>query len=349
MKVISLGLDNKILDKDSAVSKRALIYGKQLSKYHIIVPGDNKEIKLADNILAKGISGHKLIVLYKIYRYLIKLLKKEKFDIITIQDNYYLAFLGVLIAKRFKIKVEIQVHGFEKFKGLRKVIFKYNIKHVDIIRVVSKRLKKQLIKEYNIQDSKIYNIPVYVDIKKIQNGNITTNLKEKYKDYFIFLTVGRLVKVKNIELQLEVLKEIKGKVKLIVLGDGPEKGNLQKIASDNVEFLGWQEDLMSYYKTADCLLLTSDSEGYGMVIAEAISVDLPVIMTDVGCARELVEDNINGFIVNNKEELREKMEFIINNKGLLNKFKENNKKYKKKILSKEELINGIINKWNNIV
>ena len=81
MKVISLGLDSKILDKDSPVSKRALIYGKQLSKYNIIVPGKDKEIKLADNILVKGIEGHKLIVLYRIYRYLIKLLKIQKINV----------------------------------------------------------------------------------------------------------------------------------------------------------------------------------------------------------------------------------------------------------------------------
>ncbi len=349
MKVISLGLDSKILDKDSAVSKRALIYGNLLEKYHIIVPGQDKEIKLLDNIIVKGIGGNKLIVLYKIYKYLIKLLKKEKFDLITIQDNYYLAFVGILIAKIFKIKVEIQVHGFEKFKGLRKLIFKYNIYNVDIIRVVSKRLKKQLREEYNIQDSKIYNVPVYVDIKKIQDSSITINLKEEYKDHFIFLTVGRLVKVKNIELQLDVLKQIKGKVKLIVIGDGTEKESLEKKASDNVEFLGWKQDLASYYKTADCLLLTSDSEGYGMVVAEAISVDLPVIMTDVGSAGELVEDNVNGFVLNNKEELKEKMELIIDNKGLLNKFKENNKKYKERILNKEDLVNNIISKWKSVV
>ncbi len=57
---------------------------------------------------------------------------------------------------------------------------------------------------------------------------------------------------------------------------------------DNVVLDGWQnkETIYSYYKTADLLLVTSDYEGYGMTIIEALASGLPVLSTDVGIARE---------------------------------------------------------------
>jgi glycosyltransferase involved in cell wall biosynthesis len=50
-------------------------------------------------------------------------------------------------------------------------------------------------------------------------------------------------------------------------------------------------------KTADLFLVTSNYEGYGMTIVEALAAGCTVVSTDVGCAREVIQDGVNGFVV----------------------------------------------------
>ena len=325
MKVLALGLDKNILDENSAVFQRALLYREKLDKYLVLVPGD----------------GNKVLALLKLFFSLHKILKQEQFDLVSIQDIYFLPLVIWHFQGKYKFKVEIQIHGFEKFNGFRKMLFKYNIQRADIIRVVSFRLKKELVDYFKITIDKIYIVPVAVDKNKFLEKNISTNLHQKYPGKFIFLTVSRLVQVKNIALQLQAIaklsESIKNKIILLVIGDGSDRIGLQNLVKNlqiekQVKFLGSGHglDLPSYYKTVDCFLLTSHSEGYGMVIAEAVLSDLPVIMTDVGVAGELVEDNVNGFVVpvNNVEILKQKMELLIQDQNLLTKLRNNNKNFK---------------------
>jgi glycosyltransferase involved in cell wall biosynthesis len=79
----------------------------------------------------------------------------------------------------------------------------------------------------------------------------------------------------------------------VIVGSGSELKNLKSRVlnlklQDNVIFERWQdkEIIYSYYKTTDLFLITSDYEGYGLTIVEALASNLPVLSTDVGVARE---------------------------------------------------------------
>jgi glycosyltransferase involved in cell wall biosynthesis len=92
------------------------------------------------------------------------------------------------------------------------------------------------------------------------------------------------------------------KVGLNIVGSVPEeeylKTQVQKLGLEHhVMFEGWQESLGAYFQSADALLLTSNFEGYGMVVAEALAAGCPVVMTDVGCAGEIVHNGENGLVV----------------------------------------------------
>ena len=358
MKVINISLDNKILDKNSVVAKRAIAYGDKLEKYFVLVPCENKNIELSSKVKVVGIyGGNKIFTLFKIYKYLDKHLKDNKYDIISIQDNYYLASIGINMANKFGLKSEVQVHGFEKLSFFRKAIAKDNLQKADKIRVVSQRLKKYLITNFAVAEEKIYIVPIAIDKDKIlvSGGNI--NLKEKYNNSFIFLTVARLVKVKNIAMQIRVLSSLAYKdAQLVIVGDGPEQHNLQKLADSltlgsRVHFVGWVDGLADYYHSADCLLLSSDSEGYGAVVAEAVLVGLPVIMTEVGVAGELVEDNVNGLIVaiGDQEAFVKAMTRVIEEESLLQEFSTNTISFQDKIFDKNKLINKVVNTWKSLL
>ena len=234
MRVVNISLDNKILDKDSSAAKRIMSFASKLEKLLVICVGKNGQTNLADNIKVKGINAeNKLLSLFKVYQYLDKYLKNNKYDLITIQDDYYLASVGVNLAKKFNLKVEIQVHGFEKLGFFRSIIAKDNLQKADKIRVVSQRLKKQLIKDFGVDEQKIHIVPIAIDKDKILSDKTSVSLKEKYSNDFIFLTVARLVVVKNIAMQIKALAELDNKnTKLIIVGDGPERENLEKLVKD---------------------------------------------------------------------------------------------------------------------
>jgi glycosyltransferase involved in cell wall biosynthesis len=304
MRVINLSLDSKILDNNSQVLKRLVFYADKLEEFVVILPeiGSIKKVSDKLKIIPCG-SSNKIISFFKIYKCLRKYLITGNYQLLTIQDNYFLAVLGVYLAKKYKVKVEIQNHGFEKLTWWRRLLVSWALKRADLVRTVSQRLANFLESEFKVKAEKIYIVPVPLDIEVLQKAPHYFDLHDKYPGKFIFLTVGRLVVVKNIALQIRALAELKDEQAiLLVVGDGPEKNNLEKLAQElnlakQVIFVGWQEQLADYFRTSDCLLLTSFSEGYGMVVAEAVLSQLPVIMTEVGCAGDLVVNNINGLVI----------------------------------------------------
>jgi len=303
MKVLSIGTDKNIFINDSAVARRVIEYGGLVDKYAVVVPADKSQEKsLTDNVAVYGISaGSKFLKLLKIYNFTKKILSLEKYDVITVQDQYYLAIVGWLLARKFDSELEIQLHGFEKFRGIRKWVAKFVLPRADSVRTVSQRLKRQLISDFGVKDDKITVVPIRVDL-----GFTNYDLGIKNNNgKFIFLTAGRLVPVKNIGMQIEAMVEVIKKypqAELWIAGDGPERKNLEARAkrlevSGVVRFLGWQKDLKQFYEKIDVFLLTSNAEGWPLVIVEAASFGLPIIMTDVGSAGELINNNESGLVI----------------------------------------------------
>ena len=269
MRILNLSLDSSILDKNSNLSQRIVEYGNLVNNYIVVVPDNNyKEIRLSEKVFVYGSGGgNKIFKLFNVYKTAKKLLKQGKFDVITVQDQYYLALIGLFLAKKFKIGLELQIHGFEKYSGLRKVIANFVIPRANAIRCVSQRLKRQLIKELGMKEEKITIVPIHVNLKsKILNLKNKENKERGLNSKFIFLTVGRLVPVKNIDLQIKATAEVVKKypnTKLWIVGDGVEKSNLKSQISklkleNNVKLLGWQNNLEEFYVKADAFLLTSD-------------------------------------------------------------------------------------------
>ncbi len=92
------------------------------------------------------------------------------------------------------------------------------------------------------------------------------------------------------------------KVKLVIVGDGPERGRLEAAAeshglSDSVLFIGQVGDVRPYYAAADVLALPSHTEGSPYVLLEAMAAGLPVVATEVGGVPEMVSDEESALLV----------------------------------------------------
>ena len=66
---------------------------------------------------------------------------------------------------------------------------------------------------------------------------------------------------------------------------------------ERVKLLGWQDDLEALYGQASCYVLCSDSEGWGMAVIDALVFGVPVVMSDVGLAGEVVVNEESGLVV----------------------------------------------------
>jgi glycosyltransferase involved in cell wall biosynthesis len=112
---------------------------------------------------------------------------------------------------------------------------------------------------------------------------------------------SRLTAEKNIPFALEVFKIISrmySHIGLVIVGEGPEKEKLESMVKklhlhNNVYFEPWSANLPEFYKTANMFLLTSNYEGYGLTLVEAIASGCPALSTDVGIANVLLQDGIS--------------------------------------------------------
>ena len=119
------------------------------------------------------------------------------------------------------------------------------------------------------------------------------------------LCVARLVPIKNIENLLrawQLIEQRNSNYKLVIVGSGPEAENLLALAKtlelNRVDFAGSvnNNDIDSYYKTADVLVLPSLSETWGLVVNEAMASGLPVLLSNkVNASESLLQEGINGF------------------------------------------------------
>jgi teichuronic acid biosynthesis glycosyltransferase TuaC len=128
----------------------------------------------------------------------------------------------------------------------------------------------------------------------------------------LLLAVGNLVDVKGHDLVLDAMPQMLARhphAQLVVVGDGPDRERLQRqaaflnLAPGRVTFeraVG-QDELVHWYNAADLLVLASRSEGCANVLLEAMACGTPVVATDVGGSRELVNDAAAGLLVARRE------------------------------------------------
>ena len=118
--------------------------------------------------------------------------------------------------------------------------------------------------------------------------------------------VGRLVPIKNCELLLKAaqirLENKKYDIKYLIIGDGEERVNLENFVKkanlgNSVRFLGNRNDIINLMHIFDLFVLTSNNEGLGRVILEAMSCGIPVIATKVGGVPEIITDKKNGLLI----------------------------------------------------
>ncbi len=219
-------------------------------------------------------------------------------DIVSAQDPFETGLVALRIARHFKVPLSVEVHtdfispSFARssfLNHLRVMAAGYVLRRANRIYVVSERVKEKIQEKYNLAVP-ISVLPIYTDTKRF--SAVKHSQHPKFKTALLW--VGRFEKEKNPILALRALAYARGKgydAGLTFVGSGRLEKILKKQThkldlDEYVEFVGWVQDLASYYANADILLVTSEYEGYGMALVEALSAGVPVLSTGVGIAQE---------------------------------------------------------------
>lgn len=204
-----------------------------------------------------------------------------------------------------------------------------------------------LIKIAKVSTKKVITINNGVEIPRQVSDLEINNLKDQYsikENDFVVGTVGRLFndhkKITDIIEAIDLLKDF-NHIKLIVVGDGRDEALIMQRAIDlgllgRVIFTGYQFDTAPFYKLMDVFCIASQREGFGLVAAEAMLHNLPVIATRVGGLQNVVVDGETGFLIqpNKPAEIAKAIRDLYDNPTLTENFK--NAGYKRALESYTE-------------
>lgn len=283
---------------------------------------------------------------------LIKEFRKKHIEIVHIHSwgIFPEVFLAAFFAKiPYKILMD---HGRVNIDGqlLNKKNVIYNffknkilsifINNTNAFIAVSNDIKIKISKEMNISPNKIFVVHNGISIPSNKKDTIEPNSKlfnliSAENDCYNICCVGRLVKIKNYSTLIEAFSLLRGnthKTKLFIVGDGPDRIILETLIqkldlADSVFLTGFTNDVQSILIRCNLFVIPSYYEGISISLLEAMANGLPVIASDVGGNKEIIEHRTNGFLFNpyNKFELYKYMLEIIDNIELNRFFSQNNK------------------------
>ncbi|MCK5320498.1 glycosyltransferase family 4 protein, partial [Candidatus Parcubacteria bacterium] len=210
--------------------------------------------------------------------------------------------------------------------------------------IVPSNYLKSIVLQWGITEEKI-NV-IYNSVRKAEVMEEKEILrKELNVSGDVIISVGRLVPWKGFDVLIDIMPEllkINKNFKLYIIGEGPELNNYQlqitnytRQAStsklqDNVKLLGSldQKKLWQYIKASDFFVLNTGYEGLPHIVIEAMYLELPVIITDVGGNVEVVKPGENGLLVeyNNREQIKNAILEIWKNKEARQEMVENGRK-----------------------
>jgi UDP-glucose:(heptosyl)LPS alpha-1,3-glucosyltransferase len=183
--------------------------------------------------------------------------------------------------------------------------FKTSAKVADAV-VVSSKLEYEDAIEFGIKKNKLFVIPMGIDVDEYDDSQIN------HEGTINILFVGRIARVRRIEILLQAVAKLSIPYQLILVGGEEKTSSLSKSGylielknlckalniNDQVTFVGSvpQDELSNWYSKGDIFVYPSLYENFGQPILEAAAAGLPIISTPVGVARELITDNETGFL-----------------------------------------------------
>lgn len=298
---------------------------------------DDRIIKHQCKHLQRAISPIKdplaLLELWKLYR-------RYKPDIIHLHSSK----AGLLGRIAFPSKkIAYTVHGFDSIRIAHRKLLpleQFMQRFCHSIIGVSKYDYKNLLSE------KITNNVSYVYNAIYQPDTTNISIPDEFKMYEkTVLAIARVSPPKKHDIFIEVSRRLP-QYGFIWIGNQEPMDNLP----DNCHFIGNIPNAGAYCKFADLFCLPSNYEGLPMVILEAMSFGKPIVASNVGGISEIVQNDVNGYTVNNEiDHFVNKIEYILSDDKRLSNMGLKSKEIFDQSLTIDKMVNGYIKHYNEIL
>jgi glycosyltransferase involved in cell wall biosynthesis len=318
----------------------SLAKGLDRNKFKPFVCCLNDEGRFAEEVKKEGIQVIALNkakgIDFSLISKMVRVIKENNIQIIH-THLWGANFWGRFAASAAKVPVVVTEHNVDVWKSsLHFMIDRFLFRKTDCFIAVSETVRNFYAQKLGIEKEEIRVVYNGVDTTMSQGHNVTRSqvkaslgVKEDEK---VIAVIGRLVPQKGMAFFLEALREMfnanlresnangRGldKIKVLIVGEGPLlESHKSQVAShklnDKVKFLGFRKDIQEILSITDILVLPSSREGLPMILLEAMGAGAIVIATRVGGTPELVQDGVNGYLVEYGDisGLREKLEDIL--------------------------------------
>ncbi|MVX64180.1 glycosyltransferase [Clostridium chromiireducens] len=234
-----------------------------------------------------------------------KIIKRENINIVHTHHR-----MAAFYTKIFKItRSFIFIHSAHNTFKDKKLLTKFALGNAYIV-AVGNKVKENLCDFYRIPKCNVE--VIHNAIKPFKGPIQPIELLQKYRrdGYFLVGNIGRLSEQKGMEYFIKavplVLKEYR-KIKFFIIGDGEDKEKLENLVSDlnlknDVILLGYRNDIQNVMSQLELIVLSSLWEGFPLTPIEAFSVGKTIVATAVDGTVEIVEDGVNGILIDPKEE-----------------------------------------------
>lgn len=299
----------------------------------------------------------------------LKIIEKFKLDLIHTHTEFSLGSLGKRAAAKFNLPhihtyhtlYENYIHYLKipendfTFGLVGKFVRKFT-KNCDLIIVPTEKVINSM-REYKVEKP-LKVIPTGLDIDKFRNVDWkrVTEIRNRYgieSDDTVLISICRISQEKKLDQIIRFFHELSqttSKIKLLIVGDGPAKAELEELTTelnlnDKIIFTGYAdwERIQDYYAAGNIFVSASQSETQGLTYAEALSVGIPILVRQDDCLKDVLHHKQNGYGFKDKDDFIRGFHYISNKLAA-----DPGWGSQSKIFSKQDFIDAIISTYEEV-
>jgi len=215
-------------------------------------------------------------------------------------------YLAMHLSKTYGVPFSAGLHAYDVFKLMKeKKQYEPVLRQSSLIACRSHPILKQLHElSGNRYSDKAFVAHSGIEEEQVEELSLfVSKARELNQGKLRFVTASRLLKLKHIDINIQVLAGMKFDFSYTIIGEGPERKKLQKLidehgVSDKIEILGWKTraEVLEHFRNADIFIMVSAPETFGLAYLEAMAKGCLVIGAHGWGIDGIIQDGRNGYL-----------------------------------------------------